>query len=663
MFIIKEVYKIIGLKYCGTQNIFKEIYKYFFMDEFFDKIGFPYSFVREGQDRFIKKVYSSIEQKKNVMISAPTGSGKTISALAPALYYAKKNNVTVICLTSRQTQANQVIKTIRDISNKTGQKYKYMAFIGKRNMCVHPDRDLYPPSDFNEFCKKVRETGKCKFFRNARDEEHAEDIKAIIEQSSQSFMDVEGFVNLAGSCNFCPYEIAGFKAFKADVIVCDYNYLFSPGIRESFLGRIGRNLEECVIVVDEAHNLPDRIRNSYSYTLSSEIIKNSLSELKEFVKSKEYDEYVYAIKNAMEDLLFEKMDGDKEGFLIDKNEFFIKLLEKFGGKMKIEDICDKLYAAGALVRDERVISFTDRIANFLQKWEDSDEESYLRVMEKSVRENKTVLSLKIKCIDPSEISSEVLNHSYSSILMSGTLSPIEMYRDILGVGNCELLELESPFLSENQLTLVDNEITTKFTARSPQMYKTIAEKIEIALKAGEGKNALIFFPSYSFMERVVSDISLARLDRKVLKEQKFMTKEEKEKFIDAFKNNGFETRAKVLFAVTSGSFAEGLDLPEDALEMVVVVGLPLAVPDVFTQAVIRHFDKKFKRGQLYGYVYPAMSKIIQAAGRCIRTEIDRGVVVLMDSRFLFPMYALSFPKHWKMQVPQDIGDSIKNFFK
>ncbi len=632
------------------------------MEELFTKINFPYESVRSGQDEFIVKVDKVIREKRNLMVSAPTGLGKTVSALAPAIHYAKKNNLTVVCLTSRQTQANQVIKTIHDINKKGNTPINYVAFIGKRSMCVHDERDLYPAADFNDFCKKVRETGKCSFFRNTHDSDKEDEIKAVIKQSSESFMSVENFVDLSHSCKFCPYELAGMKAFGADVVICDYNYLFSKGIRESFLGKIGKSIEECIIVVDEAHNLPDRVRSSYSYTLSTDILKNAMKELNDFIKSQEYDNYLIAVRSALEELLFDRMDSNNGEFLIEKEEFISKILSKFSSTTKMEDVIEKLYIAGALIKEDKIISFVERVGNFLERWCEIDVESYLSILEKNVKDNKTILSLKIKCIDPSEISSEILNNSYSSILMSGTLSPIEMYKDILGVANCDVLELDSPFLKENQLTIVDNEVTTKFTARSPEMFILMGKRIERILNSAPDRNGIIFFPSYALMDMVVSKMNLLMLGRKIMKEQRFMTKEDKEKFVDDFKGRGLDMKSRVLFAVTSGSFAEGLDLPREALEIVVVVGLPLAVPDYFTQAVIRHFDKKFRKGQQYGYVFPAMSKIIQAAGRCIRTEEDKGVVVLMDSRFLFPTYALSFPKHWHLRVPNDIGDEIKEFF-
>ena len=352
----------------------------------------------------------------------------------------------------------------------------------------------------------------------------------------------------------------------------------------------------------------------------------------------------------------------KNTFLIEKEQFLGLIMSKFNN-MKIEDITEKLYLASALIKEDKIISYVDRVANFLERWAELDSESYIRVMEKNQKEGKTILSLKIKCIDSSDIAAETLNNSYSSILMSGTLSPIEMYRDILGVANCDLMELDSPFESEKQLTLVENDVTTKYTARTMDMYKRISKHVEEILNSDSTKNAIIFFPGYDMLEKVVSGIPVLSLNRKILKEQRYMTKEQKEKYVEIFKSkSAFDTKGKVLFAVTSGSFAEGLDLPSTSLEIVVVVGLPLAVPDVFTQAVIRHFDKKFRKGQMYGYIFPAMNKIIQAAGRCIRDEEDRGVVVLMDARFLWPLYAQCFPKHWKMKVAQDNKLEIRNFF-
>ncbi len=633
------------------------------MTDFFTEINFPYPSLRQGQDKFIEEVFRTIKENKNILINAPTGLGKTISGLLPAIYIAKQKNLMVVCLTSRQTQANQIIKTIKDINEKSKDEINYVAFIGKRSMCAHYDKDLYPAQDFNDFCKKMKEQGKCKFFMNTKNTDYEEQIKEILAESSKSFMDVEGFVSFCRSNNFCPYELAGKKAYQADVIICDYNYFFATGISENFLGKLGRDLSDCILIVDEAHNLPDRIRGAHSYVLSTELIKNALKEMNDFIKEAKYDSYLSNLKTTLEEIYFDKILGDKIEILISKDEFLEKYLAKFNLEINIKKIIDKLRDIEAIVKEDRIISYIGRVANFLEMWISINEEEYLRVLEKNIKKDTTILSLKIKCIDPGEISSEVINSTYSTIFMSGTLTPIEMYKDILGVENAELLELESPFSKQNQLTLVIDDVTTKYTNRNDDMYKRIANHIENVLNATHDKNAIVFFPSYVLMEKITGFVSMRKLGKKILKEQRYMTKEEKEKYVYEFKNDsGFDNKAKVLFAITSGSFAEGLDLPSKMLEVVIVVGLPLGVPDLFTNSVIRHFDKKFNKGQMYGYIYPAMNKIVQAAGRCIRTEEDKGVIVLMDNRFLWALYAQTFPKHWKLHRSKEYALEIGNFF-
>lgn len=641
------------------------------MDPFFKQINFPYEQIRKGQDKFVKAVYKTIHTQKNLLVSAPTGLGKTVSGLAPAIYQAKARGLTVICLTSRQTQANQVIKTIADIQKASGEKISYMAFIGKRSMCVHPERDLYPPQDFNDFCKKVKLTGKCGFYKNAKNSDYEQVRKQVIETSTQAVMSVEGFVDLAASnipqgskCGFCPYELAGEKSFQADVIICDYNYMFQSGIRENFLGKIGRNLNECILIVDEAHNLPDRVRNAHSYSLNTQMLNAAKQEMHDFIKDKKYDNYITNLIFTLEDLFNKKKDNKKEEYLITKEEVKKHYLSQFGELQGLGDIISKLEEIEALVKEQRVVSFVGRVANFLLRWLELDEKGFLRTIETSIRQQKEVINLKITCIDPSDLAGSVLNKTFSSILMSGTLSPIKMYQDILGIGNAYSLNLDSPFEKEAQLNLVFSDVTSKYDQRTNDMYERIASYISGSLHSGNDSNAIVFFPSYDLMDKILTKINVFGLNRKILKEQRFMTKEDKEKIVDEFKSKSFSTKSKVLFAVTSGSFAEGLDLPNKALEMVIVVGLPLSVPDLYTQAVIRHFEQKFKKGQMYGYIYPAMSKIIQAAGRCIRTEEDKGVVIFLDNRFSWPLYAQAFPKHWHFQkADSNYKLNISNFFE
>ena len=633
----------------------------------FRNFEFPYSQIREGQDEFLTQVHKTIQESSNIYVSAPTGLGKTISALLPALDVAKEKNLSVIFLTSRQTQANQAISTIKDIVEITGKNIRSTAFIGKRSMCVHPDRDQYSPQDFNDFCRKVRENGTCKFYSNVRDSENSDELQGVLQRSSESFFTVEGFVKLSGDNKLCPYEVASQLTYKADVIVCDYNYLFSEGIRERFLGRIGRTLEECILVVDEAHNLPSRIMNSLSYSLSSSIIKNAIKECREIIKDETIDDYLQKLDNIIGDIWKEIGNSDLEEISINKEDFFKYFYEKFGDEVKYSKVEDDLEDFAFKVKEHRVVSFVGKIASFMRKWRELEEENYLRSIDISLSEKSEIINLRIRCIDPAVTASETLNGAYSSVLMSATLSPIQMYKDILGTPEARDLSLESPFSKQNQLTLTVDDVSTKYSMRNQGMFKRIGQHLTSLLKDVNDRNAIIFFPSYSIMEKVLNHIRLTDLNRKVLIEQRNMSKKQKEEYVSMFKEgsgNPFLTpsKSRVLFAVTSGSFAEGLDLPKESLEMVVVVGVPLAVPDVFTQALITHYDKKFGKGQFYGYIYPAINKIVQAAGRCIRSETDRGAVILMDMRFSSPTYAQGLPTHWKIKRTYNLSEDVKRFF-
>lgn len=642
------------------------------MEKFFEQIHFPYETLRKGQDEFIKKVYKAIYNNQNILVSAPTGLGKTVSGLTPALYQAKKRGLSVICLTSRQTQSNQIIKTIAQIQKVSNETINCVALIGKRSMCVHKDRDLHPPQDFLEFCRKVRKTNKCGYYLNSQEEDYSEIRRERLSKISQEFSDVEDFIEESAKpfvvdgkqkCGFCPYEMAAEKSFKADVIICDYNYLFQEGMRESFLGRIGKSLNECILIVDEAHNLPDRIRNAHSYSLTTEGLDFALKELKDYIKSSKYDNYITYLKQAYQECYVAKLEKDISEYPIKKEELLNAYLLRCTDVKELDEIIEKLREAELIIREDRLISYVGRVANFLERWRELDEISYLRELEKVEKNNLVSFSMKIRCLDPAEIASSVINNSFSSILMSGTLAPIQMYRDILGIENAQTLELESPFEKDNLLPIHIDDVTTKFILRGPQMYKKYSEHIENILNSTGDRNAIVFFPSYDLLDKIVSNINPLKLNRRVLRETRFMTKEQKENFVREFKKKDpFNQKANVLFAVTSGSFAEGLDLPGDALEMVLVVGLPLAKPDLYTESVIKLYDKKFRKGQFYGYICPAMNKIIQAAGRCIRTERDRGVVVFMDNRFSMALYAQTFPLHWHLKKVKEYKFAIMNFF-
>jgi DNA excision repair protein ERCC-2 len=649
-------------------------------NSFLEKINFPYEDLRIGQEKFLKKVYDAIESEENLLVQAPTGLGKSISALAPAISFAKKNDLAVICITSRQTQTNQLIKTIKDISKKykekNNQDINLATFTGKRNMCAHSEKENYSGNEFNDFCKGMKERGKCSFYKNFKNTDYEEIIKRLLKKTEKEYLNVENFINLVSSpintgseiiSGFCPYEIALKKAYKADVVVCDFNYLFMPNILNTFLGRIGRNLDECILIIDEAHNLPDRIRNSHSYKLSTERIRLAEKEMKNFLKKSDFDNIIRAIHDTYDQIYVDFLMGDKNEFLLKKELFFDILKDKlrkyYGDKyLDIRKLILELEEIEMIIKETKVISYVGNVATFLTNFIDIDEKQYVSIINKKINADKTILNIEVKLLDPEIIASKIINSTFSSILMSATLSPTEMYAKLLGIKRTNFLELDSPFEKKNQLSIVIDDVTTKYSLRNNNMYNKYANHIENCLYAAENKNTICFFPSYDLMHKILSFINLPKLNRKILIEKRNMNKEEKEKYISEFKS--FSSKSICLFAVTSGSFSEGVDLPSNSLEQVIIVGLPLLVPNIFTNSLIKYYDYKFKKGQLYGYIYPAMNKIIQAAGRCIRTEKDKGVIIFMDNRFLYPIYNLAFPKYYHLKkADKDYITEIKEFFE
>ena len=239
--------------------------------------------------------------------------------------------------------------------------------------------------------------------------------------------------------------------------------------------------------------------------------------------------------------------------------------------------------------------------------------------------------------------------------MSGTLTPLEMFRDVLGVKG-DVKEFPSPFPASNRLNLIVPNVTTKYSERSPEQFKMIAESLAEICNEIPG-NTLVFFPSYFLRDQVALTFE-DKCHKTIFKEVPGLQKEEKTELLERFKS--YKETGAVLLGVAAGSFGEGIDLPGDLLKGVVIVGLPLNKPDLETEALIKYYDNKFNKGWDYGYILPAISMVQQNAGRCIRSETDKGVVVYMDKRYAWPSYMKSFTN---IEVTMDYKNKIKAFFE
>jgi len=631
------------------------------------QLFFPHKEVRKIQDELIEDVDNCIKNKKNLIIHAPTGLGKTASTLPIALAHAIKNKLTVFFLTSRHTQHTIVLETLKQIKEKYNQNIIAVDLIGKKWMCPIPGTDELYSYEFFEFCKSSRTDNKCEFYYNSRKKSGKATIqaeKAVDDLKKLSPCHCEDLVKYCIKKKLCPYEISTLLAKEASVIISDYYYIFSPTIRETFFKKTEKDLDNSIIIIDEGHNLPKRARELLSQNISSFSIRAAIKEARNY-DYKETAEYLVAIKeifNHYEEEFAEENQQkltEKEFFGVDNERLMPK--DEFVNKIKLIDDYQNLIAnfefIAKEIREKQRKSYIGGIANFLIKWEGPDK-GFARILSYKKFKDRPNITLNYKCLDPSLLTKEIINNSYSTMIMSGTLTPTTMYKDILGFENSVEKEYTSPFPHENKLSMIIPETTTKFTARNPEQYQKIALNVSKIVNAVPG-NSAVFFPSY----RLRDDINyyFSNLCKKTtFLEMSGMNKTEKQDMLEKFKS--YKDNGAVLLGVAAANFAEGIDLPGDLLKAVVVVGLPLQKPDLETKELIDYYEEKYKKGWDYGYIFPAITKCLQSAGRCIRSETDRGIIVFLDQRFAWPNYKKCFPIDMNVKITKLYEDRIKEFF-
>jgi len=616
----------------------------------YKKLYFPYKEVRVYQDLLIQNVNASIESRKNLLAHAPTGLGKTSAALAPAVYHALNNDLNVFFLTSRHTQHKLVIDTLREIRDTNNIKIPVADLVGKQSTCPLPISKELGRSDFLDYCRDMRRDSKCPYYKNTRKAELTDKAEQVLKDLvANSPMHNQDLCAACADNKLCPYEMALELGKKSKVVVCDYFHLFSEHVRNTFMARMNKELDESILIIDEGHNLPDRVRSLMTHTLSTFTIKASIKELETFASDSEAELVRYLLR------VFEGLISryEKEG-LITKDDL-VGELESLSGQ-SFDDVIGLLLTAGTSIREEKKKSFTLAIAHFLESWL-TDEPDRVRVIRRGTgKRGGEFISLSCHCLNPAQYTEPVFTESYSSVIMSGTLTPTTMYSEVLGLNGSGVIELRSPFPQENRLTLVVPETTTRYTRRGDDEYQRIASKLE-GIISNASVSTAVFFPSYSILNSVREKLNL--WGRNVVVERRGLTKEEKDSLLASFKN----VKGSILLGVVSGSFGEGVDLPGSELECIIIVGIPLSVPDLFTKSLINYYDERFGKGWDYGYVFPALTKVIQNAGRCIRQSTDKGLIVLLDERYVWKNYLKCIPPEWQLKVTKDPEKIARKFFK
>ena len=600
-----------------------------------ETLAFPFEKYRPGQRELAAGAYRAIIAEKKLFVCAPTGIGKTISTIFPAIKsMAHSNSDKIFYLTAKTVTRTVAYEAIfkmqrlglqfKTVTVTAKDKICFLAAAGKERAC-NPEGCEYALGHFDRVNDALTDT-----FKNSN-----AITREIIEEYAKKY-------------RVCPYELSLDLSSYADAVICDYNYAFDPVVylRRFFLNNSGKNY---IFLIDEAHNLPDRVREMYS----AEIKKTKFSALK---KSKVIDRRYKPLKKAIADInkfMIEykrRCTDENNSFknyivLKEHDREFTDLLWTFRVQVEIFFKENKDIAASAPPE------LKEQYLELLQTY--FDVLMYMVILNFYDERFVTYISaedfdLKIKlfCLDPSFLIDEALKRAKSSVIFSATLSPLSYYREILGGGEEDREQsLPSPFDKNNLCLIIGANVKTKYKEREGS-YEQIAEYINITA-THSGGNYMAFFPSYEYMKNVFEIFCEKYPDIPSLIQTSGMKEEERGIFLEKFTSENAEKKESLVgFCVLGGIFSEGIDLAGDRLSGAVIVGVGLPKLSSERDIIKRYFEEKNGLGYEYGYIYPGMNKVLQAAGRVIRTETDTGIVLLLDERFNYRYYKELFPPHW-----------------
>lgn len=607
------------------------------------EVYFRHPGIRKHQDALIRDANEAMENRKILLANAPVGLGKTDAVLAPAVTYALKHGKAVFFLTPKISQHRIALAVVRGLREKYGLDLRAVDLIGRRHACVDPVLSDLDHEGFYQSCERKRKKEECIFYGNAKGygkvgEAKAEHLFRKISERAGPCPSHEELLALGKECEACPYEWLIRFAGGADVIIADYFHLMLPQIRDLLLMKTRKKLENSIVIVDEAHNLAKRVRDQ----LSSSTNNFYLGKLDKETRALGWKTNLESafVKWAKEEL------GEAGEKLVSREGFY-SVLEGLGGKP--EELADMFAELGfQFVERSGRKSHALRFAKFLERWNEKDRREVARILRKTMR--GYVLSKKF--LDPS-VSTTKLNEAHASILMSGTLLPLEMHRDVLGLERerCVLRSYPSPFPEKNRMNILLEGFTTRYSKRSAEEYLRMAGMIDrIAAETPGG--VAVFFPSYNVLQGVVPLMKSGR----VLVQKERMKPSEVGAMLRDFAKGG------VLCAVQGGSLGEGVDYSNGEIKCAVVVGVALEEMSMEVEALIDYYEEKFGRGWDYGYLYPGVIRAVQAAGRAIRKEGDRAIIVYMDERFRWKNYRALLPDE-RYAVAEDPLPYMRKFWE
>ena len=613
------------------------------------KLKFPYKYVREGQSEFVRKAYKTIARGGVLYAQAPTGTGKTVSAVYPAVRAMGEGlRDKTFYFTPKETTANAVIDCLELLSDN-GAVIRGLKLTAKEKLCRN-----------GSVCRESKskcESAKCEGISSVALKLYALEKTVITSEEIDEF---------AAKYKVCPYELSLTYAELCDFIICDFNYLFDKTV---YIRRFFTERGNYAFLIDEAHNLPGRAREMYS----AEITENELSSPADSDILGEHSEtrlLSLAAKEAFREIVFsylkEDLRHDSDGKEIGAThvkDIPIELYDLFDKLTKtVEKEIFENYSARDEEKEARLMllySYYYKLRKFRSVMHSFDS-SY----EAFIFYGNGMLRLKLYCIDTGKEIGRRLELGEAAVFFSATLTPLYYYKSLLGGdGTSEILEVDSPFESGQLSVSIMDKISTRYSEREKTL-PAVCRAIAATVSARRG-NYMIFSPSFAYSEALASAFSAKYPKIKVLSQKKDMTRTEKEAFLNEFK---MESASYLIgFCVMGGIYSEGIDLVGDSLIGAVVVGIGMPALSYEREAICAYFDEKYEEGKQFAYIYPGMNRVLQAAGRVIRRETDRGVIVLIDDRFDDPIYKKVIPKLWAgmkfIGESKELRESLDEFWK
>jgi DNA excision repair protein ERCC-2 len=615
---------------------------------------FPYHQYRISQEKIIEQIENNARKSNNILLSAPNGTGKTIIALSALLPVAIKNDLKILYLCRTHSQNARVIKELMKISDSllkidNDLKINGLSIRGRNEMCLNKIlKDLNPdPREAMSICKDLRKNRNCVHFINLlKKRNKVKNPTLISPEILNQPVDADILIDLCKDQKLCPYFLSKFLLPEMRIIICNYQWIFNPFIRYSFLKFIGKELQDCILVLDECHNIIDVATEVNSQRISPYLLNLCLRDLEKYRSPGIMQNFIKILQQHLERKKRKLNVVEKE---INPEKILNSIILKLGytDLNQFTNFINDLYEYSVAIHEEKVANgefardYLGSLAEFWIKWiKTFTLEKYFFCYTIRKTKNKKSIAMEIIALDPREIATPILKSCFTSLHLSGTVNPY-VYNNLMGLmqsgKSYKGIIAESPFDKKNIRALITEGVDTRKENRTPLMFKKMIEKIDEILYCTPD-NVGIFCASYkvlkALLENGIENIA-SNNNKKLFVEKPGLSASENALLVEDFKSMVKNPDiGAVLLGVCGGRNSEGEDYPGNTMNAVIIAGFPYHLPTPRTEAKIQYYDKVFNnQGWNFAYLYPAIQRANQASGRPIRKLTDKGAIIFMDSRF------------------------------